>query len=49
MTLKKVHVAAASNAAKFWLKRGGFKTVLSTEKIGHIHFTFKGEKIFKLF
>ena len=38
-------VAAASNAAKFWLTRGGFKTtVLSTEKIGHIHFTFKGEK-----
>ncbi|MFL2623544.1 MAG: hydroxymethylglutaryl-CoA reductase, degradative [Flavobacteriaceae bacterium] len=38
-------VAAASNAAKFWLSRGGFKTtVLSTEKIGHVHFTFKGEK-----
>ena len=38
-------VAAASNSAKFWLTRGGFKTtVLSTEKIGHVHFTFKGEK-----
>ena len=38
-------VAAASNAAKFWLTRGGFKTtVLSTEKIGHVHFTFKGAK-----
>jgi len=38
-------VAAASNAAKFWLSRGGFKTtVLSTEKIGHVHFTFKGGK-----
>jgi hydroxymethylglutaryl-CoA reductase len=38
-------VAAASNAAKFWLTRGGFKTtVLSTEKIGHVHFTFKGRK-----
>ena len=38
-------VAAASNAAKFWLTRGGFKTtVLSTEKIGHVHFTFKGLK-----
>ena len=38
-------VAAASNAAKFWLTRGGFKTtVLSTEKIGHVHFTFKGGK-----
>ena len=38
-------VAAASNAAKFWLTRGGFKTtVLCTEKIGHVHFTFKGVK-----
>ena len=38
-------VAAASNAAKFWLTRGGFKTtVLSTEKTGHVHFTFKGGK-----
>lgn len=38
-------VAAASNAAKFWMSRGGFKTsVLSTEKIGHVHFTFKGQK-----
>ena len=38
-------VAAAGNAAKFWMSRGGFKTtVLSTEKIGHIHFTFKGQK-----
>lgn len=36
-------VAAASNAAKFWMSRGGFKaTVLSTEKIGHVHFIFKG-------
>lgn len=36
-------VAAASNAAKFWMSRGGFKaTVKSTEKIGHVHFTFKG-------
>src|SRR5690554_8142461 len=38
-------VAAASNAAKFWSKRGGFKaTVLSTEKIGNVHFMFKGSK-----
>ena len=38
-------VAAASNAAKFWLTRGGFKTtVLSTEKTGHVHFTFEGGK-----
>ena len=38
-------VAAAGNAAKFWVSRGGFKTtVLSTEKIGHVHFKFKGQK-----
>nr|WP_262674578.1 hydroxymethylglutaryl-CoA reductase, degradative [Paenimyroides tangerinum] len=38
-------VAAASNAAKFWSKRGGFKaTVLSTEKIGNVHFLFSGSK-----
>lgn len=37
-------VAAASNAAKFWLDRGGFKaTVISTEKNGQIHFNFNGE------
>src|SRR5690606_9272725 len=36
-------VAAASNSAKFWSKRGGFKaTVLSTEKIGNVHFMFQG-------
>lgn len=36
-------VAAASKAAKFWAKRGGFKaTVLNTEKIGQVHFLFKG-------
>ncbi len=38
-------VAAAANAAKFWSKRGGFKaTVLATEKIGNVHFMFKGPK-----
>lgn len=38
-------VAAASNAAKFWSTRGGFKTtVIGTEKIGQVHFIFKGEK-----
>lgn len=38
-------VAAAANAAKFWSKRGGFKaTVLSTEKIGNVHFVFAGDK-----
>ena len=36
-------VAAASKAAKFWLERGGFKAeVLSTEKIGQVHFIYKG-------
>ncbi len=37
-------VAAASKAAKFWQTRGGFKTkVLSTTKIGQVHFTYKGQ------
>jgi hydroxymethylglutaryl-CoA reductase len=37
-------VAAASKAAKFWLERGGFKAeVISTEKIGQVHFIFKGD------
>ncbi|MGY0391704.1 hydroxymethylglutaryl-CoA reductase, degradative [Bizionia sp. KMM 8389] len=37
-------VAAASKAAKFWLDRGGFKTeVISTTKIGQVHFMFNGE------
>ena len=36
-------VAAASNAAKFWMERGGFKaSVLSTTKVGQIHFMFHG-------
>ena len=36
-------VAAASKAAKFWLDRGGFKAeVISTEKIGQVHFTYTG-------
>ncbi|MDN3666056.1 hydroxymethylglutaryl-CoA reductase, degradative [Algibacter miyuki] len=36
-------VAAASKAAKFWLERGGFKTtVISTTKIGQVHFMFHG-------
>ncbi|WP_264566472.1 hydroxymethylglutaryl-CoA reductase, degradative [Flavobacterium sp. N3904] len=38
-------VAAAAKAAKFWSTRGGFKaTVLDTEKIGQVHFIFKGDK-----
>jgi hydroxymethylglutaryl-CoA reductase len=37
-------VAAASKAAKFWYDRGGFKAeVISTEKIGQVHFMFKGD------
>ncbi|OEK07374.1 hydroxymethylglutaryl-CoA reductase, degradative [Flavivirga aquatica] len=37
-------VAAASKSAKFWLDRGGFKTkVLSTTKIGQVHFIYKGD------
>jgi hydroxymethylglutaryl-CoA reductase len=41
-------VAAASAAAKFWMSRGGFKTdVLSTKKLGQVHFIWPGDK-FKL-
>ena len=37
-------VAAASKAAKFWGERGGFKTtIINTEKIGQVHFLFKGD------
>ena len=37
-------VAAASKAAKFWQTRGGFKTtILSTTKLGHVHFMFEGD------
>jgi hydroxymethylglutaryl-CoA reductase len=37
-------VAAAAKAAKFWAKRGGFKaTVINTEKIGQVHFIYKGD------
>ena len=36
-------VAAAAKAAKFWSSRGGFKTeIIGTEKIGQVHFIFKG-------
>jgi len=38
-------VAAASKAAKFWSTRGGFKTtVINTEKIGQVHFIYKGDE-----
>ena len=37
-------VAAASKAAKFWLDRGGFKAeVISTTKIGQVHFMYEGD------
>lgn len=37
-------VAAAAKAANFWVSRGGFKsTVISTTKIGHIHFIWDGK------
>ncbi len=37
-------VAAASKAAKFWYDRGGFKAeVISTQKIGQVHFIYKGD------
>lgn len=45
-------VAAASKTAKFWLDRGGFNTkVISTTKIGQVHFSFKGgfEKLKQFF
>jgi len=36
-------VAAASKSAKFWLERGGFKAnVISTTKIGQVHFMYFG-------
>lgn len=38
-------VAAAANAAKFWLSRGGVKSeVISTKKVGQVHFSYEGEK-----
>ena len=45
-------VAAASKNAAFWLERGGFKAeVISTTKIGHVHFAWYGkyEKLVELF
>lgn len=45
-------VAAAANAAKYWLSRGGFTAkVLSTKKIGQVHFIYHGdkEKLFRFF
>ena len=45
-------VAAAAKSASFWLERGGFKTtIISTTKIGHVHFMYEGdkEKLFSFF
>ena len=45
-------VAAAAKSAKYWSTRGGFKaTVLSSEKIGQVHFMYKGnaEKLEQFF
>lgn len=37
-------VAAAAKSAKYWSTRGGFKaTVLNSEKIGQVHFLYKGD------
>jgi hydroxymethylglutaryl-CoA reductase len=37
-------VAAASSSAKFWAERGGFQAeVVSTEKIGQVHFIWHGD------
>jgi len=46
-------VAAAAKSAGYWLDRGGFKTeIVSTIKVGHVHFMYQGdlarlERIFK--
>jgi hydroxymethylglutaryl-CoA reductase len=43
-------VAAASKAAQFWMNRGGFtSTIISTTKIGHVHFIYQGdaEKLYR--
>jgi len=48
-------IAAASKAAKFWYKHGGFQTEeISTHKRGHVHFNWSGshgklEKLYKEF
>lgn len=37
-------IAAASSSAKFWAERGGFHAeVISSEKIGQVHFLWKGD------
>lgn len=42
-------VAAASKAANFWSDKGGFKTtILSTTKLGHVHFLWEGTDVIRL-
>ena len=37
-------VAAASKAAKFWSTKDGFTaTILGTEKVGQVHFMYRGD------
>lgn len=37
-------IAAASSSAKFWAERGGFHAeVVSSEKLGQVHFIWKGD------
>ena len=39
-------VAAAALTAKFWSSRGGFTTeVISTTKVGQVHFTYEGSRL----
>lgn len=45
-------VAAASSAAKFWFNKGGFTSkVISTTKVGQVHFQWTGDpsRLFKYF
>jgi hydroxymethylglutaryl-CoA reductase len=45
-------VAAAASGAKYWSERGGFHAeVVSTTKVGHVHFQWRGdsEKLFGFF
>jgi hydroxymethylglutaryl-CoA reductase len=45
-------VAACAKSAKFWLERGGFHAeVISTTKVGQVHFIWNGksEKLFEYF
>ncbi len=45
-------VAAAAAGAKYWSDRGGFQAeVISTTKVGHVHFLWRGDadKLFHIF